>query len=229
MYFGTQYANLYGPYATPLDAWPSLRYTDSSPPQSWTEPVTIAQAEQFLRQYYGLTVDQDQRDEVQLMIVAARAAAEIMQNKDLVRKQYDMVLDYWPAGRKIEMRDPLVSVDLFQYKDINGSVTQMVENVDFFKDTAKSKPILMTPSTKTWPAFYPWPSSAILIRFTSGYTADATYWKFGSGAQVQRGMLQLISHWFDNRVPWTRGIGDIQEYPFTVSQNMLAGANESHA
>ena len=228
MFFGNQYASLYGPYATPLDAWPSLRFTNTSPPQSWTEPVTYAQAEQFLRVEYGYSVDQNQRDEITLMIMAARAAAELIQNKDLVRKQYDMAMDYWPYGRKIALRDPLVSVDLLQYKDINGNVTTMAENVDFFKDTMKSEPIVMPLSTKTWPAFYPWPSSAILLRFTSGYLPTDIYWQAGSGAMVHRGMLQLISHWFDNRVPWTRGIGDIQEYPFTVSQCLSAGATERH-
>jgi uncharacterized phiE125 gp8 family phage protein len=225
-YFGGNYSSIYGPFATPLDSWPSLRFTDTSPAQQWTEPLTLTQVETFLRIEYGLSVDTKQQDELSLMIMAARAAAEQFQNRDLVRKQYDMVADYWPFERKIWMRDPLISVDLIQYRTSDGTVVPMVAGTDFIVDTAKSTPCITTPFNKTWPAFAPYPSSAILIRFTAGYTPDSTWWSMTPGAMIQRGMLQLISHWFDNRIAWTRQVGNIQEFPFMVSQLLSAGAQE---
>jgi hypothetical protein len=103
--------------------------------------------------------------------MAARQQAEIAQGRDLVPKQYDLSFDYW-TGYHLELGSPLVSVDLVQYKDQAGTVTTMVENTDYIVDKAKRPGILAPPNNTIWPIFTPWPSSAILIRFTSGFTAS---------------------------------------------------------
>src|SRR5450432_719100 len=78
------------------------------------------------------------------------------------RKQFDLSLDYW-FNYRIELRDPLASVDLFQYKDSNGAVTVMAENTDFIVDTSRHPGFVSPPYYKTWPPFASWPSSAMLI------------------------------------------------------------------
>lgn len=186
--------------------------------------MSIAQAENYLRVENGLSPDTDQQDDIALMISSARAAAETLQGRDLVRKQWDVVMDYWP-GWQIELRDPLVSVDSFSYTDSAGVETTMVEGTDFIVDAAKSTPILMPAENKFWPSFRPRRSSAILIRFTAGYLPTDQWWKGNPGAQVHRGMLLLVSNWFDNRLPFTRGIGNIEEFPFAVTRLLSAGTN----
>lgn len=203
--------------------WPSLRLSVTSPFQSWVEPLTRQEVLTFIKLEYGNEADPLQDDEIDLMIVAARAAAEQFQNRDLVRKQWDMSLDYWPS-RQIILRDPLVSVDLVQYKASDATVTPLVENTDYIVDAAKQTPLIEPAYSKQWPHFVPWPSSAITIRFTSGYASVADPWWKTTGAVVKRGMLFLIGHWFTNRTAWTRGIGNVEEYPFTVVDCLSSGA-----
>ena len=68
----------------------------------------------------------------------------------------------------------------------------------------------------------PWPSSAVLIRMTSGYLPTDTFWQM-DGAPVKRGMLYLVSHWYDNRLAQTRGFGDIEEFMQTVTDLLSGG------
>ena len=202
-----------------------MRLTATSPPQSFTEPLTTTEARTFLRIEYGTSTDTLQEDELTLMINAARGAAEVFQNRDLVRKQWDMVMDYWP-GWHIGLRDPLVSVDVFKYKDKDANVTNMVLNTDYIVDLMKSTPIVTVPANTFWPRFDPWRSSAITLTFTSGYLTTDSWWKNTPGSMVKRGMLLLIAHWFDNRIPFTREIGNVAEFPWTVTNLLGIGANE---
>lgn len=212
-----------GPMWTPWDGYGTLRLTKTSPVQSWTEPLTTAQVRTFLRVEYGQEVDDEQEDELLLMITAARAAAETIQNRDLVVKQYDLTMDGFLNWR-IHLRDPLASVDLVQYKNSDGTVTALVENTDYIVDAAKSIPLIEPMYNQTWPNFTPWPSSAVLIRFTSGMALDDPWW-LTTGAMVRRGMLYLISAWFSQRLPWDRGIGNIAEYPMSATILLAAGAS----
>ena len=160
------YGNL-GLYGA-LSAFGSLALTEASPPQSFSEILTLGEVKSYLRLPDRSPVDQGEDDELTSLIVAAREQAEIFPGRDLIRKQFDLSLDYWNKYR-IELRDPLTSVDLFQYKDSTGAVTVMAENTDFIVDTSRHPGFVSPPYNKTWPTFATWPSSAILIRFTSGY------------------------------------------------------------
>src|SRR5690242_1921125 len=97
-----QYGNL-GLYGA-LVAYGTLNLTDASPAQSFTEPVTVTEAKAAcaIPDGYGA-----HDEEIAGLIVAARVQAEILQNRDLVRKQWDLSLDYWNNVR-IQLRAPLV-------------------------------------------------------------------------------------------------------------------------
>jgi uncharacterized phiE125 gp8 family phage protein len=177
----------------------SLNFTVTSPPQSFVEPLTLAQVQSNLKLDDEDLTDEDIQDELRGLISAAREQAEIEQNRDLVKKQYDLTLDYWPPYR-IQLRAPLVSVDLVQYQDYLGVVHTSNAGTDYLVDLAKQPGCIMPPFASVWPSFTPAPGSAILIRFTSGYTLADPFWS-DAGARLRVGMKKLISDWFNNRMP----------------------------
>src|ERR1700686_4119746 len=91
-----------------LSLFGSLSLTETSPPQSFSEILTLAEVKSYLRLPDRSPADQAEDDELTSLIVAAREQAEIMQGRDLIRKQFDLSLDYWNNYR-IELRDPLAS------------------------------------------------------------------------------------------------------------------------
>jgi uncharacterized phiE125 gp8 family phage protein len=202
----------------------SLRLTEASPPQAIDEPLTLDEVKKYLRLPERSPVDQDEDDEILGLISAARDIAEIHQQRDLVRKQWDLHFDYWPSYR-ISLRSPLHSVDLVQYKDSDGNVTPLVLNTDYIVDPAKEPAILTPPYNVVWPTFTPWPSSSILIRFSSGYSFDSVFWQ-GPGARIKNGMKLLISAWFNGKLPFEKGASASQEYPYAVTACLGYGARE---
>jgi uncharacterized phiE125 gp8 family phage protein len=120
------------PYDSNFDSFGTLRLTDTDPAQTFVEPVAVTDVKDYLRIDAG---DTGQDAQIGVMISAAREQAEIFQNRDLVRKQWDLHYDYWPAYR-IQLRAPCVSVDLVEYTDLTGAVTMMATPADYFVDIA---------------------------------------------------------------------------------------------
>ena len=203
-------------------AYGSLNLTETSPQQSWTEPLSLDEVKSYLKVPFRSPVDTDEDAELEQLITAAREQAEILQSRDLVQKQWDLAYDYWPSYR-VELGAPLISVDLVQYRDNNGDLTQMTETNDYIVDGAKMPAIIVPPYNSMWPNFVPWPTSSILIRFTSGYALTHPWWS-GPGARVKTGMKLLISAWYNNRLPFDKGVGAAAEYPYTVSACLTYGA-----
>ena len=197
------YPPFLGPYGTygnlglygGLVAYGSAHLTEASPPQSFVEPVSIDEMISYLRLPDATGGDPSITDELTGFIIAARARAETLQGLDLVVKQWDLAFDYWPSYR-VELRAPLVSVDLVQYRDSDGDYTTLVADTDYVVDGSKQPPVLAPPYNKPWPTFTPWPSSALLVRFTSGVSADSAWWS-DSGANVKRGIRLLAKGWFN--------------------------------
>jgi len=208
-------------YDSNFDAYGTLRLTVTDPAQTFTEPITLADVKTHLRLDASFSDDDAL---LAVLISAARGQAELLQNRDLVRKQWDLYYDYWPAYR-LRLRAPTVSVDLMQYTDLAGTVTAMVANTDYVVDLQKEPAIVTPPWNRSWPAFTPHPSSSILTRFTSGYTANDPYWS-GAGALVKAGMFLLISSWYENRLPFTPAARADAELPFAVTSCLSYGALE---
>jgi uncharacterized phiE125 gp8 family phage protein len=209
--------NLYGgqvPYGTEA-------LTEASPPQSFTEPLTLAEMKSYLKLPEISPLDTEQDDLISSLITAAREQAEIGQHRDLVPKQFDRVHDYWPC-HALELRAPLISVDLVKYRDSDGNYTTLVEGTDYIVDTSKQPGIIMPPYGTSWPTFTAWPSSAILIRYTSGYSASSVFWS-DAGSRVRNGMRMLIAWWFNNRLPFENATV-LSEYPYTVTACLEYGS-----
>lgn len=99
----------------------SLNLTSSSPQQSFTEPLTLAEVKAYLLIPDRSPADDAEDDLLEGMITAAREEAETQQGRDLVEKQWDLSLDYFPC--EIRLRAPLQSVDLVKYKNSDGVET----------------------------------------------------------------------------------------------------------
>jgi len=200
----------------------SLNLTVSSPVQSFTEPLSLAEMKSYLNVPDRAVADSYENTHIESLIQAAREQAEILQRRDLVRKQWDLSMDAFPTA-EIELRDPLVSVDLFKYRDSDGNYTTLAENTDYVVDTAKHPGVVTPAYGESWPSFTAWPSSAVLVRFTSGLVSTDVFWN-DAGARVKNGMKLLISAWWNNRLPFEVGSGALVEYPFTVTACLSYGA-----
>ncbi len=199
----------------------SKSLTESIPPQKFVEPLTLDEVKTFCHIPVRSPIDNGEDKELLGMIAAARETAEIYQNQDLIRKQYDAHADYF-FTYAMKLRAPLISVDLLQYKDNTGALTTLTENVDYVVDTAKKPGLIMPAYNRTWPTFGAWPSSAVLCRYTAGYSLDSAWWA-NYGYRVKIGMKMLISMWVNNKIPFELGTGVVDEYPFTVTDCLSYG------
>lgn len=189
----------------------TLRLTAGSPVA--IEPLTLTEMQAYLNVPVLSPADLEKDAEIEAMIVAAREQAEILQGRDLIEKQYDLTLDYFPPC-EIELRDNLASVDQLSYKDSAGVEHALTENTDYIVDAAKSPGIVLPVSS--WPSAALWPSSAVLVRFTVKPPAVPEL--------VKTGMKLLISAWFNGRLPFEISPGAVQEYPYTVTACLSQGA-----
>lgn len=212
----------FGPYPYgSTRTYGSLSLTSTSPVQSFVEPISLLEAKTYLNLPDRSPQDNEENSMVDMFIGAARRQAESVYGRDLVRKQWDLTLDYF-WDYEIELRDPLISVDLFQYKDSGGSITAMVENTGYLVNTA-AHPGRVTPVFNTfWPSIIPYPTGAILLRFTSGYSPTDTFWS-DEGYGIKAGMLMLISAWYNNRLPFD-AVRAVSEYPYAVTALFETGA-----
>lgn len=205
-----------------LDRYGTLNLTVSSPAQTFAEPITLEEACTYLR--IGVPGDEDTVNEINAFISGAREQAEILQNRDLVLKSWDLTFDYWMSYR-IALRTPLIAVDLVQYTNSDGIVTTMQPGPtkDYIVDTNKQPGTISPPYNGTWPTFTALPSSALLIRFRSGYQSTDPFWS-DAGARIKVGMKLLISAWWNNRMPFELGSGSAGEYPWAISSCLGYGS-----
>jgi uncharacterized phiE125 gp8 family phage protein len=179
-----------------------LKLTVTSPVQTFTEPLSVAEVKEFLE---IPDADTTRDSMLSAMIEAAREVAELEQGRDLVAKQWDLTIDHLPD--EIYLRENATSVDLFTYRDSSGTVTTMVENTDFLFDTSEFE--IVPPYGQIFPTFTPWPAAAVLVRYT--VTPPAI------DKQVLLGMRFLISQWYTNRIPAELGASAVQQYPYALA------------
>ena len=209
---------MWGAYVT----YGTLALTKTSPPQSFVEPLALADVKAYLKVPQRSPADPVEDAFIQSLISSARAYAEREQGRDLVRKQWDLVFDYWMSYR-IELPPvPLVSVDLVQYTDYKGNVTPLVAGTDYFMDNSKQPGCILPPYNVMWPVYTPLPSSSILVRFSSGYDANDPWWS-GDGQVVREGMRYMISQWYNVRLPAGQ---QASEWPLTAREALTFGQRQ---
>lgn len=197
-----------------------LTLTSSGTAQVFTEPLSVPEVEHVLRLPALSPEDEDRTALLESLIIAAREVAEGYQGRDLVEKQWDLTLPYFYSV--IELRTPLVSVDLVQYTDSDGNVTALTENTDFLVDTAKEPGVIMPVYGGSWPSFTAWPTSPVLVRFTSGLGTTDIFWS-DAGQRVLIGMKKLIELWYNEAPVITTGATAAQ-IPFGIAILLGTGA-----
>lgn len=196
-----------------------LELTVTSPVQTFTEPISLTQVKEYLKIGEPSPIDSAFDTELSNLIEAAREQAEVFQGRDLVAKQWDLTMDCFPRCQ-IELRRPLVSVDLVRYRDSSGAYTTLVEGTDYVVDLAHG---WITPVYGgQWPIGSLWPSGAVLVRFTAGVVARVPM-------LVTLGMLMLIADWFNNRLPFGVGSDIAATYPLRLRAALGYGAKEGLA
>jgi uncharacterized phiE125 gp8 family phage protein len=204
-----------------IDSYGSLNLTQTSPEQSFVEPVTLAEMLSYLR-IPPIEDDDGEANDISGMISAAREQAEILQGRDLVQKHWDLTFDYWP-GYRIPLRAPLVSVDKVQFTDSDGTPHTIASSTGYVVDLTKQPGTISPPYNGTWPTYTPMPSSALLIQFTSGFSTTDAFWR-DAGARIKIGMKLLVSAWYNNRIPFEIGSQQAPEYPYTVTSCLSYGS-----
>ena len=209
---------MWGAYVT----YGTLSLTQTSPPQTFVEPLALADVKAYLKVPQRSPADPVEDAFIGSLISASRAYAEREQGRDLVRKQWDLNFDYWMSYR-IELPPvPLVSVDQVQYTDFQGNVKTMTEGTDYTVDRSKQPGCIIPPWNVMYPVFTPAPSSAILVRFSSGYDPNDAWWQ-GDGQVVLEGMRYMISQWYNVRLPAGQ---QASEWPLTAREALTFGQRQ---
>lgn len=180
------------------------------------EPLTLPTVKEFLGIPELSPADTAKDAELELLIAAAREVAEEEWGADIKLKQWVKVYDCWPC--EFRLRYPLNSVNLFRYKDADGNWNNLTLATDYIIDERKNPPILTLPPDVSWPTVGLWPTSPIEVYFSSGFYDEMQIPK-----KLKQGMLLLISHWFNAKLPVTAMAGQPQEIPYTVTR-LLRGA-----
>ena len=214
-------ALIYGTYSSTAP-YGTKELTAASPPQSFTEPLSLTEVKTFMKLPIRLTPDPAEDNELSMLITAARVQAEICQGRDLVRKQWDLYLDYWPDDEQILVGAPLVTVDLVQYRDYRGDLYPLTEGTDYLVDIRRQPGLIVPPYNQQWFPFTAWPTSSVLVRFTSGYSPGDVWWKT-SGQMVRRGMMMLVNEWFMKKLPFVVAPA-VSELPYGLSSALRQGA-----
>jgi hypothetical protein len=205
-----------------MKSYGTLLLTESSPPQSFCEPLSLAQVREVLKLPESSPPNAEEDEHLERLIISAREIAEGQQRRNLTQKQCDLWLDYFPC--EIELRRPLTSVDLIRYRDSDGNYTDLTENTDYIVDTVRG--LVMPAYGTSWPSFTPWPSSAVLIRHSGGYPENHPFWS-NDGQRILTGMLKLITHHFVNALPFELSNLKVQEWPYGVRDLLSYGADVS--
>ena len=151
------------------------------------ESITLAEVRQHLR------LPENEAEDTLLMslITTARFYCEHYTRRALTEQTLEVYLDRFPGADPIELPcPPLLSVTEIGYRGSTGEET-ILPLSDYLVD-AGCEPGRILPAFGTnWPAFTPYPSSPVRIRFIAGYE--------DLPVSIRLAMLLLIGHWYENR------------------------------
>jgi uncharacterized phiE125 gp8 family phage protein len=160
----------------------------TSPP---VEPISLAEAKAHLR------VEHDSEDVlIDIIIGAARGAAEEYTQRALVTQTWDLKLDGFDDVIEVP-RPPLQAITSVKYVDQNGTLQTLSAATDYqvdLPDGPYAQPGRIMPAYQmTWPIARK-VFNAIEVRFVAGYGFAADVPK-----QIKQAMLLIIGHLYENR------------------------------
>ena len=169
------------------------------------EPVTLADAKQFLR------VEHDDDDDViAALIAAARVHVEAKTRRALISQTWRLTRDVWPAAGLL----PILPVPLRQVTAIgvyrDDGMLQMLD-VDAFHINATSAPAILAFERGALPT----PGricGGIEIDIEVGYGGDPD----NVPAPLRQAIRLLVAHWYENR-SIIAASGEVASMPVSVS------------
>lgn len=174
----------------------------TSPPQGFaSEPISVADAKSWCD-----IPDADTTRDLLIgtLISAAREVAELRQGRDLVVKYWELTTDCFPCH--FQLRENASSVDSLRYRDSDGVWHDLTQDMDFLFDSVEWT--VGRTYGGSWPSFTPYPTSAVVLRYTvTPPTPDQ---------QVLMGMRYLVSQWYVNRIPAEAAGSTIQQFPYCL-------------
>ncbi|MFA6308624.1 MAG: head-tail connector protein [Clostridia bacterium] len=185
------------------------------------EPISLTEASLFLRIDEGFTEDDDY---IQGLITTARQFCEDFQNRAYITQTWEMSLndfsysisdkacDYYEKSLIEIPKGSLQKVNTFTYKDANGIVNDLTEDIDFVLSTRGILGRICPPFGCVFPCEVLYPLDPIIINFTCGYgdVADSVPLK------IKQAIYLMVSHWYDNRSVISDRGGVPSEISFTV-------------
>lgn len=153
------------------------------------EPVSLAEARAHLRID---TTDEDAY--IASLITTSRLHIETALDVALVRQQWSLFLDAWPAARPLTLPlRPVIALDAVRTFSSQGEPTTY--EPDAFELDAVSSParLYRKPQTRLAGPFRT--ANAIEIAFTAGYGSAAA----DVPAPMRQALLLLIAHWYEHR------------------------------
>lgn len=151
------------------------------------EPITLAEVRQHLR----LPENEAEDNLLLSLITTARSYCEHYTRRALSEQTQEVYLDRFPSADPIELPyPPLQSVTEIGYKDSTGEEL-ILPATDYLVDVDREPGQVMPVFGTNWPAFTPYPTSPIRIRFVAGYE--------DLPVSIRMAMLLLIGHWYENR------------------------------
>ena len=178
------------------------------------EPVSIAEAKRHLR------VDDDFTDDdlyIQALITAARVHVENVSDRTLIRTQFQMCLDYFPAWDIVLQRPPLMSDEVtVQYTPSDPQYGYTLQPFTNFRTDRDSTPAVIRPQWNgTWPTARG-AENDVVITYWAGYGA--------TGADVpvpaRNAILMILAHWYRAR----EAVSETRMSPVPLSIEALVGA-----
>lgn len=152
-----------------------------------TEPITLHEVRQHLR-----LPETDAEDALLLSLIkTARSYCEHYTRRALAGQTLEFYPNLFHDADPIELPcPPLQRVIEISYKDKTGDETFLPPS-SYLVDTSSEPGRIMPAAGKSWPAFTPYPSLPIRIRFFSGYD--------NLPFSIRLAILLLVGHWYENR------------------------------
>ena len=148
------------------------------------KPITGADYEDFWEAY---TDPEDAY--LNSLITMTREYAEFtLCHRAFAQQTLTYTTDEWRTPIKLP-RPPLIAISSCTYKDEDGTVHTLIEDVDFFVDK-NQEPARIFPADY-WPTAKLWKVSPITIVYTAGHATPPD--------ELKQWMLLMIAHYYENR------------------------------
>jgi uncharacterized phiE125 gp8 family phage protein len=157
---------------------------------------TRSEAKTFLKVDSDITTDDTLIDD---LILAAVNAFEQVAKRVLSARTVTLKLDQWPADNIIYLdRGPVTGVTSVTCRTASGTQTVDSSGYIVISGQTETNPLVQIKDTTTLPT-----PDGYTAAITVTYTCETT----SLPAMVKTALLQLISHWYENRAIQSREVG----------------------